>query len=88
MLKQNQPQTTYDLAELLKGEEGTYLAQRAGQTFVVESQAGHSIKSIVPVGCIESSQVPAGSNPPWTVTRIDNLTGQETGGQRSFPRAS
>ncbi len=81
MLQPNQSQTTYDVAQLLKNENGSFLVQRAGQIALVEAQEGHSIKSWTPVGCIESSQVPQGTNPPYTVTRIDNLQ-QEMGSSR------
>jgi len=71
MLKFNQPFTTYDVARTLKDESGTFLVQRAGQTAVVQAREGHSIASWTPVGSIEPSAVAPGSNPPYTVTRID-----------------
>jgi hypothetical protein len=76
MMKFNQPVTTYDVAQLLKGEHGTFLVQRAGQTAIVVAAEGHSIKSWTPVGSIEPINLSAGNNPPYTCTRID-LTGDQ-----------
>jgi hypothetical protein len=39
-----------DLAQVLEGNEGTYEASFNGVLFRVTCQAGHSIKSIIPVG--------------------------------------
>lgn len=71
MMKFNQPQTTYDVAQLLKGENGTFLVQRAGQTAIVVAKEGHSIASWTPVGSIEPTSLSTGNNPPYTCTRID-----------------
>jgi hypothetical protein len=39
-----------DLAQVLEGNEGTYEASFNGVLFRVNCQAGHSIKSIIPIG--------------------------------------
>jgi hypothetical protein len=39
-----------DLAQVLEGNEGTYEASFNGVLFRVSCQAGHSIKSIIPIG--------------------------------------
>ena len=70
-IKFNQPFTTYDVAQALRNEHGTFLVQRAGQAAVVKAKEGHSIASWTPVGSIEPSAITPGSNPPYTVTRID-----------------
>lgn len=68
----NQPQQTYDVAQLLKDEQGTFLVQRAGQTAIVTAQEGHSISGWTPVGPVEPSTLSLGTNPPYTCTRISD----------------
>lgn len=75
-MKYNQPVQTFDVAQLLKGENGTFLVQRAGQSAIVTAAEGHSIKSWTPVGSIEPTNLSAGNNPPYTCTRI-SVTGDE-----------
>lgn len=81
----NQPVTGYDLASLLEGDSGTYLAQNSGQSFIVVSSSGHSIKSLRPVA------QPTGQD-LWTVTKISSRDITEEAGsgqeQREHARAA
>lgn len=71
MLRTNQSTTDMDLALALEGEEGTFLAQKAGQTFLVVAEKGHSIASIRAVGQVLPVPQPAASE-PWYITKISN----------------
>ncbi len=79
MLKPNQNLQTFDVAEALKQESGTFLVQRAGQSALVTCKPGHSITSWEPVGTVEPTAISPGSNPPYNVTRIDEqyIPGQQ-----------
>jgi hypothetical protein len=78
MLTPNQPVQTFNVAETLKNEEGRFLVQRAGQSALVSAKSGHSIVSWKPVGTLEPTAISPGSNPPYTVTRIDEISAMET----------
>lgn len=85
----NQPQQTYDVAQLLQNEHGTFLVQRAGQTAIVTAQEGHSISSWTPVGTIEPSTLTVGNNPPYTCTRIsDDVLNQSQNREEASGRNS
>jgi hypothetical protein len=73
MLRTNQTTTDIDLALALENEEGTFLAQKAGQTFLVVAEKGHSIASMRAVGQVLPVPPPAASD-PWHVTKISNST--------------
>jgi hypothetical protein len=62
-----------DLAQLLERNEGTFLAQQGGQTYLVTAQAGHSISSLRPVGqrFAQPTTNSAGQE-PWLVTKLSN----------------
>jgi hypothetical protein len=76
MMKFNQPVQTYDVALTLRGEHGTFLVQRGGQSAIVVAAEGHSIKSWTPVGSIEAVTLSPGTNLPYTCTKID-LEGED-----------
>jgi hypothetical protein len=62
-----------DLAQLLERNEGTFLAQQGGQTYLVTAQAGHSISGIRPVGQrFNQPTTSVGGQEPWVVTKISN----------------
>ena len=74
MLRVNETVSNQDLARALDGEEGTFLAQRCGQSYLVTAQSGHSIKSFRPIGLPEPVNMPIGSNPAFNVTKLsDNI---------------
>lgn len=70
-LQFGQQVTALDLAAALAGEEGTFLCQQAGQTYLVVAKQGHSIASIIPVG---QRQPVFATNvtQPWSIERISN----------------
>ena len=61
-----------DLAEALRGENGTFFCQQGGQGYIVTAAEGFSIKSLRPVGRkIVEANVPMQSTPePWAITKI------------------
>jgi hypothetical protein len=61
-----------DLAEALRGENGTFFCQQSGQGYIVTAAEGFSIKSLRPVGRkIVEANVPMQSTPePWAITKI------------------
>lgn len=73
MLRTNQSATDTDLALALEDEEGTFLAQKAGQTFLVVAEKGHSIASMRAVGQVLPVPQQAASE-PWYITKISNST--------------
>lgn len=73
MLRTNQSTTDVDLALALDNEEGTFLAQKAGQSFLVVAEKGHSIASMRSVGQVLAVPPPAASD-PWYITKISNST--------------
>jgi hypothetical protein len=73
MLRTNQSTTDVDLALALENEEGTFLAQKAGQCFLVVAEKGHSIASMRAVGQVLPVPPPAASD-PWYITKISNST--------------
>ena len=67
------PVTTYDLANAVHDDQGTYLCQQGGQTFLLVAAAGHSIKfGPRPIGrSVQEVSNPFTSMPePWIVTKI------------------
>jgi hypothetical protein len=73
MLRTNQSTTDVDLALALENEEGTFLAQKGGQSFVVVAEKGHSIASMRAIGQVLQVPTPAASD-PWYITKIGSLT--------------
>jgi len=73
MLRTNQSTTDIDLALALENEEGTFLAQKAGLSFLVVAEKGHSIASMRAVGQVLPVPPPAASD-PWFITKISNST--------------
>jgi len=61
-----------DLAEALRGENGTFFCQQGGQGYIVTAAEGFSIKSLRPVGRkIVEANVPMQHTPePWAITKI------------------
>lgn len=77
MLRTNQSTTDVDLALALENEEGTFLAQKAGQSFLVVAEKGHSIASMRSVG------QHAETSDPWFITKIGNSTDVPLEGKHS-----
>ena len=75
-LQINVPVSGLDLASLLQGEEGFFLCQNRGQTYVTVAKAGHSIAfGPTPIGRAIQEQPTANLGPePWVVTKISNST--------------
>jgi hypothetical protein len=73
MLRVNQNVQDEDLALALENEEGTFLAQKSGLSFLVVAEKGHSIASIRSVGQVLPIQ-PPNANEPWFITKISNST--------------
>ena len=67
----SEPITTYDVAEALKGKEGSFVVERAGQKNFVTCVSGHSIASWTPFGEVTPTLVQG--NPPYTITPITAL---------------
>jgi hypothetical protein len=83
MIRTNQSTTDVDLALALENEEGTFLAQKAGHSFLVVAEKGHSIASMRAVGQVLAVP-PSSASDPWYITKISNaaeLTA-EGGGSR------
>jgi len=73
MLRTNQSTTDVDLALALENEEGTFLAQKAGQSFLVIAEKGHSIASMRSIGQVLPVPPPAATD-PWYITKISGAT--------------
>ncbi len=86
MLRTNQSTTDVDLALALENEEGTFLAQKAGQSFLVIAEKGHSIASMRAVGQVLPTPPPAASD-PWYITKISSSTEITTEGAGSRDRS-
>jgi hypothetical protein len=69
----NEPAKGFDLAELLEGNEGTFIAKNHGQVHIVCAQRGHSITYLKPVGSptVDISSY-NGLPQPWEVTKLSN----------------
>ncbi len=61
-----------DLAIALQGEEGTFLCQQGGQSYIVVSQAGHSITSLRPVGRRFIESQPVMQQEGWTIEKVSH----------------
>ena len=61
-----------DLAEALRGENGTFFCQQSGQGYIVTAAEGFSIKSLRPVGrkIVEANVVTQFTPEPWAITKI------------------
>jgi hypothetical protein len=61
-----------DLAEALRGENGTFFCQQGGQGYIVTAAEGFSIKSLRPVGrkIVEANVVLQATPEPWAITKI------------------
>ena len=61
-----------DLAEALRGENGTFFCQQGGQGYIVTAAEVLSIKSLRPVGRkIDGGQLLMTAGPePWAITKI------------------
>ena len=73
MIRTNQTTTDVDLALALENEEGTFLAQKAGQSFLVIAEKGHSIASMRSIGQVLQVPPPAAAD-PWYITKISSST--------------
>lgn len=63
----------YDLAQVLRNDEGTFFAQQGSSCFIVTAAEGHSIKSIRPVAQNVQPAQSLGQGPqPWLITKISN----------------
>lgn len=73
-LEKGVPFTSQNLASALQDDEGTFLCQHGGQSYIVEAQSGHSIVSgPTPVGPRVAQLLQAAqSNEPWTITKIED----------------
>ena len=73
-LEINTPVSGMDLANLLEGEQGLFLSQNRGQTYITVAAPGHPIAfGPMPIGQAISEQVPMTPVPePWVVTKISN----------------
>lgn len=73
-LQLNEQYTGFDLPSILEGDEGTYLAQQGGQSFICVAVEGHSIKLLRPIGRrINELSVNTSNSPEqWLVTKISN----------------
>lgn len=62
-----------DLAQALEDNEGTFICQQSGQSYLAVARKGHSITSLRPVGrrFIEATPV-SGGQEAWIVERISN----------------
>jgi len=76
-LQVNETTQALDLAEALRDNQGTFIAQQGGQNYRVVARQGHSIVSLQPFGprlvtfasLLGESQTGAQS---WTITKISN----------------
>lgn len=67
----NEPAKGFDLAELLEGNEGTFIAKNSGQIHIVCAKSGHSITYLKPVGSptVDIASY-SGLPQPWEVTKL------------------
>jgi len=62
-----------DLAVALEGNEGTFICQQGGQTFIAVSKRGHSITSLRPTGRRFIEVIPATAGQEgWLVEKLSN----------------
>jgi len=61
-----------DLAEALRGENGTFFCQQCGQGYIVTAAEGFSIKSLRPVGrkIVEANVLLQTTPEPWAITKV------------------
>jgi hypothetical protein len=61
-----------DLAEALRGENGTFFCQQGGQGYIVTAAEGFSIKSLRAVGrkIVEANVLMQVTPEPWVITKI------------------
>ena len=61
-----------DLAEALRGENGTFFCQQGGQGYIVTAAEGFSIKSLRAVGrkIVEANVLMQVTPEPWAITKI------------------
>jgi len=61
-----------DLAEALRGENGTFFCQQGGQGYIVTAAEGFSIKSLRPVGrkIVEANVLLQTTPEPWAITKV------------------
>jgi len=85
-----EPAKGRNLAQLLEGEEGTFLCQSGGRFYLTIAAPGHSIVSgPTPIGqAVIESPSAAQETPYWVVTKITNAQaeewlGKQSGGKRS-----
>lgn len=73
-LEINTPVSGMDLANLLEGEQGLFLSQNRGQTYITVAAPGHPIAfGPMPIGQAIPEQIPITAVPePWVVTKIGN----------------
>lgn len=71
-IEHNQTVYGYDLAEVLRDNQGTFLAEQGGQTFIAVAESGHSISLLKPIGKPKPNfaAVSAGVTEPWSVTKL------------------
>jgi len=83
-LKNGQTYSTDNIARLLKGEYGPFMAVQGGQPFIGLSEEGHSITLLSPVGPRIPTLNVGTTAEPWLVTPIDlaEFTRLEGGGSR------
>ena len=69
----NQMVTGADLARLLEENEGTFLCQQSGTTYIATAQRGHSITSLRQYGR-KFVEVPSQNSGPelWSVQKLSN----------------
>jgi len=73
--------TGLDLAAALDGDQGTFVCQQGGQTYLVGAKEGHSISyGPTPIGVrvIEANLSNSLSPEPWKITKIadNDITAQ------------
>ena len=74
-LEKGIPFTSQNLAGALQDDEGTFLCQHGGQSYIVEAQSGHSIVSgPTPIGprVQQLPQPMTVTAEPWTITKIND----------------
>lgn len=75
MLQIGQKQRTQDFAQLLAGQEGTFLVSRPGTPpLVVVCQQGYSIRSIRSAGSDYPTIPLGGSSNVWEVEKLNSST--------------
>jgi hypothetical protein len=70
----NVPVSGLNLANLLEGEQGLFLSQNRGQTYITVAKPGHPIAfGPMPIGQAIPEQLPMAAGPePWVVTKISD----------------